>query len=84
MVGDSYVTGMRKVGPEAQSRDALLVGPERRSRVRVTTPPTTTLFSRRNGGVGVEPRGKLRKRREYYADNYMELVKTEWCNARVY
>jgi len=32
MVGDSYVTGLRKVGPEAQSRDALLVGPENRDK----------------------------------------------------
>ena len=29
-------------------------------------------------------RGILRKRREYYADNYMKLMKTEWSHARVH
>jgi hypothetical protein len=24
------------------------------------------------------------KRKEYYADNYMELMRTEWNNARVH
>ncbi len=29
-------------------------------------------------------RGILRKRREYYADNFMKLMKTEWSHARVH
>jgi len=29
-------------------------------------------------------RGILQKRREYYADNYMKLMKTEWSHARIH
>jgi len=37
-------------------------------------------FAVQRCGVG-EPPGVLRKRREYYADNYVKLMKTEWSNA---
>ena len=29
-------------------------------------------------------RGILQKRREYYANNYMKVMKTEWSHARVH
>jgi hypothetical protein len=58
--------------------------PRTRSCVRKRTCSTTPMFSPCDGAVRVEPRGKLRKRREYDADNYMELVKTELSNARVH
>jgi hypothetical protein len=51
-------------------------------RVKTATDNDTVLAAQRWGEV--EPRGKLRKRRESYADNHMELVKTEWSNARVH
>src|ERR1019366_7760844 len=38
----------------------------------------------RRCGEGRAMRGIPRKRREYYADNYMKLMKTEWSHARVH
>src|ERR1019366_227056 len=60
-------------------------------RLRKSPPPTRkdrfnddSAFAVQRCGEGRAMRGIPRKRREYYADNYMKLMKTEWSHARVH